>query len=279
MVKKKEDITEKGKTCFIISPIGSKDSETRRKAQGLIDAAIKPVLLELDFEVSVAHEIDAPGSITRQIIQHLLEDDLVIANLTELNPNVMYELAVRHAKRLPVVCIVENGTKLPFDIAAERVIFYANDMLGVEELKPALNRMVAEAVKDLEPDNPIYRVVKDSIMQKVTADETDSYILKRLDDITHQINRLGNNDRDEMSSITPKTEARFIVEVRKENHSSKTIRQVLLMDNRRIDNIDIVKISDGIFKVWLNYTFESTLSKIFRDLEARGYIVSGLELS
>lgn len=179
------------KECFIISPLGSDDSETRRKADGLINSVLKPILTAEGYKVIAPHEIDTPGSITRQVVQHLLEDELVIANLTELNPNVMYELAVRHAKRLPVVCLVERGTKLPFDIATERTIFYDNDMAGVEILKPKLSKAIKEAVEEAEPDNPIYRVVNDSIMREVTAkDDAQSYILKRLDEITFQINRL-----------------------------------------------------------------------------------------
>ncbi|MBU3660376.1 MAG: hypothetical protein FGM14_10925 [Flavobacteriales bacterium] len=179
------------KTCFIISPLGNDDSETRRKADGLINSVIKPILTTAGYKVIAPHEIDTPGSITRQVIQHLLEDEIVIANLTELNPNVMYELAVRHSKRLPVICLVEKGTKLPFDIATERTIFYENDMAGVEILKPKLTKAIKEAIEEKEPDNPIYRVVSDSIMREVAAkDDAQSYILNRLDEITFQINRL-----------------------------------------------------------------------------------------
>lgn len=191
MVREKLTGKPNNKKCFIISPLGSDDSETRRKADGLINSVLKPVLMEAGYKVIAPHEIDTTGSITRQVIQHLLEDELVIANLTELNPNVMYELAVRHAKRLPVVCLVERGTKLPFDIATERTIFYDNDMAGVEILKPKLTKAIMEAVEEVDPDNPIYRVVNDSIMREVTAkDDAQSYILKRLDEITFQINRL-----------------------------------------------------------------------------------------
>ncbi len=185
------------KICFIISPIGSDNSESRRKADGLINSVIRPVLTTAGYNVIPPHEIDTPGSITRQVIQHLLDDELVIANLTELNPNVMYELAVRHSKRLPVVCLVEEGTKLPFDIATERTIFYSNDMAGVEILKPKLLKAIKEAVEDQEPDNPVYRAVSDSIMREVAIkDDAQSYILTRLDEISSKLNRLQTSNNE-----------------------------------------------------------------------------------
>lgn len=198
-----EKLQDKQILCFIISPLGSDDSETRRKADGLINSVIKTVLKELNITALPPHEIDTPGSITSQVIQHLLEDELVIANLTELNPNVMYELAVRHAKRLPVICLAEKGTILPFDISTERTIFYDNDMAGVEILKPKLLNCIKEAIKDKDPDNPIYRVVKDSIMRKVTApDDAQSYMFTKLDEISSQLSKL----RQQTESVSIRTE-------------------------------------------------------------------------
>ena len=176
------------KTCFIISPLGEENSETRRKADGLIKSALRPVLEKIGYKVIAPHEIDTPGSITKQVIQHLLEDELVVANLTELNPNVMYELAVRHAKRLPVVCVAENGTKLPFDIATERTVFYDNDMAGVEKLKTKLANVIKEAIADKKQDNPIYGAVTDNVIHDAIQHyQIQPHILERLDDISSRL--------------------------------------------------------------------------------------------
>ncbi len=62
-----------------------------------------------------------PGQITTQVVEHVLSAKAAVADLTEDNPNVFYEVAVRHAFRLPVVLIAEQEDKqLPFDIAQMR---------------------------------------------------------------------------------------------------------------------------------------------------------------
>jgi hypothetical protein len=170
--------------CFFITPIGATGSEIRRATEGLLRSVIRPVLGELGFDVVAAHEITESGSITRQVIERLLGDELVVANLTGLNPNVMYELAIRHAARLPVVILAERGTELPFDVQDERTVFFTDDMHGAEELRPALKAVVEAAVGDASPDNPVSRVVETKLIKETLRDrDPNKFIVEQLAEI------------------------------------------------------------------------------------------------
>lgn len=181
---------EESQECFVIAPIGPPRSDTRDRTEGLLDEALRPVVKEFGLDVTAPHEIAEAGSIPKQVIQHLLEAELVIADLTDLNPNVMYELAVRHAKGKPVVPIAERDTSLPFDITTQRTLFYEDSMHGLSQLKPKLNDAVEEALSNDSPDNPIFNAQQDFQMrQAVAGDDAMEYLIDRIDDIESSVSR------------------------------------------------------------------------------------------
>jgi hypothetical protein len=110
------------KICFVISPIGEEDSETRKCSDQVLKHIITGPIEQLGYEVIRADKISEPGIITSQIIENIVEASLVIADLTGKNPNVFYELALRHAIRKPLVQIIKTGEVIPFDVAATRII-------------------------------------------------------------------------------------------------------------------------------------------------------------
>jgi len=112
------------KQCFVIGPYGTLKSEERKWSTWVLQNIVKPVVEKDTFGYEANRTIDdpAPGQITKRIMRDLRAADLVVADLTGANPNVYYELALRHAAAKPYIHLVREGTKIPFDIEVMNVI-------------------------------------------------------------------------------------------------------------------------------------------------------------
>ncbi len=124
------------RSCFVIAPIGEQGSATRTRSDQVLKYIIRAAAEKKGYKVVRADEISEPGIITSQVINHLVSDDVVIADLSESNANVFYELAVRHAVRKPVIQLMEDNEALPFDVATTRTIYINHhDLESVEQGK------------------------------------------------------------------------------------------------------------------------------------------------
>lgn len=138
------------KLCFVISPIGDPDSETRKRSDQVLRHVVRPAATSCGYKAVRADEIDKPGMITSQVIQHVVNDALVVADLTERNPNVFYELAIRHALRKPLVQIIRKGEAIPFDVAGTRTIYV--DHKDLDSVEAAKNEII-DQIKALEKNS------------------------------------------------------------------------------------------------------------------------------
>jgi hypothetical protein len=163
------------KICFVISPIGEEKSEIRTRSDQILKHVIEPPTSECGYKAIRADKIDKPGIITSQVIQHIVEDPLVIADLTGQNPNVFYELAIRHAIRKPFIQIIKKGERIPFDVAGTRTIYVDHhDLDSVGEAKDE----IINQIKSLEEDpNKIETPISVSL---------DLQILRQSDDPEHR---------------------------------------------------------------------------------------------
>ncbi len=131
-------------TCFYITPIGEERSEQREHADLLLGQIVEPAIeaLGMDLAVVRADKMTQPGMISQQILQHVLGARLVVADLSFHNPNVFYELAIRHATKLPTVLISRTAERVPFDIADLRVVRL--DMTDIYTFVPRMEAWRAE---------------------------------------------------------------------------------------------------------------------------------------
>jgi nucleoside 2-deoxyribosyltransferase len=148
------------KICFFLTPIGDVNSPQRARSDQIKKFILNEVLSGT-FKVIRADELPHPGSITHQIIRLLNDADLVIADLTGLNPNVIYELAVRHALNKPAIQLVDSAAKIPFDLKDERTVeFDLNDLDSVDKCKEILQKNLEWMKnKKFEYASPVFRVL------------------------------------------------------------------------------------------------------------------------
>ncbi|UFW79572.1 hypothetical protein [Rhizobium sp. SU303] len=147
--------------CFVVSPIGENGSPERIHADWLLEGIIRPVFAAhySDYKIIRADKMPAPGLIDIQIIEQLLDAELVIADITTLNPNVFYEIGVRHVVNKAIIHMCRVGDPIPFDIKLFRhITFSVATPQALEAAKVALKESLeATFADDFKVDNPVTR--------------------------------------------------------------------------------------------------------------------------
>lgn len=141
------------KVCFYVTPIGDVGTEIRKHSDLFKSSIVEPAMAELGLTVVRADEVGTPGMIATSIIEHIKRSKLVIADLSLLNPNVFYEIALRHACRLPIVQIKSAAEKIPFDVSQVNTMPIDNTSLytfvpKIETYRSELAALARSALKD-----------------------------------------------------------------------------------------------------------------------------------
>lgn len=187
-------MSEEKKMCFIITPIGQDGSDIRIEIDSIIEEIVEEVLTECGYDYKVSHKIDSTGSINKEVINLIKDSNLAIANLTGLNPNVMYELGVRHTFGKETIIICNENTTLPFDLKDERTIFYKDTIRGGADLKVRLKSTMDNLNGDGQATNPVYNAVQ---FKPIKIDNVDDEkgIMKMVLNEMHDVKRMLNNQR------------------------------------------------------------------------------------
>jgi SIR2-like domain len=106
---------------------------------------IVPAVEDAGLSPIRADEIPATGFIMEQIRAAIQQARLCIADITDRNPNVLYEVGFAEAMRKSVILMASNLSELPFDIAAQRVLWYSTDL---SDGRQRLRRAIAHALTE-----------------------------------------------------------------------------------------------------------------------------------
>ncbi len=172
--------------CFIAMPFG------RRSADGVtIDfdrtwGYIHRGAEEAGLEAIRADVEPGGGFIHKAMLERLLVAEYVVADVTMANPNVMYEIGVRHgasARATLLLCAASFVSKIPFDFKPLRMVSYelgADGSLS-DECGDALARIVSERLQQarsgqLPVDNPIMQITAWKPAGSIEHSKTDVFL-------------------------------------------------------------------------------------------------------
>ena len=126
------------------------------------NALIKPIVQQKGLVCVRADEILHSGVIDVVMYQELLQADVVIADLSTANPNVFYELGIRHALRpFTTIVISENKMPYPFDLNHVTIKSYTHlcDVIDYDEVirfQGILGETLDKVLQQPTTDSPVY---------------------------------------------------------------------------------------------------------------------------
>lgn len=137
------------KIAFVLMPFADSFRE-------VYSEVYKPTCEANDLDCWRVDELARPGSITRDIVEGILDADLIIADLTSRNPNVFYELGIAHTIDNKTIMTAQALTDVPFDLQSYRVILYEQSIAGSKKLSSDLDTAIKELLQALDrTNNPV----------------------------------------------------------------------------------------------------------------------------
>jgi hypothetical protein len=147
--------------CFVIMPFSESTAEhTEAYWIALFENFLKP-LIEENPHVEAFRSAPRREDVLGEIIKNLVTQNIVVADLTDHNPNVFWELGVRQSFQHRTITVAEFGTKIPFDLGKKGTLFYnIKNALKNEQFRRELKFAVQDCIDNPDrPDSPILEAV------------------------------------------------------------------------------------------------------------------------
>lgn len=153
------------RTCYVSIPFGIKSDLDGRTLDFdyLYREVIQPAVQALEVECRRLDEFSPAGAIWHKtLFTALISSDLMIADLSTHNANVLYELGVRHAMRRGRTLLISAHGRLPGNVSYARTLWYEPDASGrltgapADNFREVLQSNIRQSMRSTISDSPIY---------------------------------------------------------------------------------------------------------------------------
>ena len=180
--------------CFVMMPFSDHLEYEQNHFSKVFNQIIKPAIMQAGYEPVRVDQNKISDQIIAKIIENIVECDMAICDLSTNNPNVLYELGLRHAFDKPVVLIRDNKTQNIFDIQGISIIQYRSERL-YDEVIEDVNQIssVITANKKGNSGYSMMQLVKLSSKAEFNANDVDANPSNINTALLHQIINMLNS--------------------------------------------------------------------------------------
>ncbi|HSR66695.1 MAG TPA: tetratricopeptide repeat-containing protein [Acidobacteriota bacterium] len=233
-----------GRRLFIAMPFGTREGTldfTQPEKRVEIDfnsvwnGVLRPAISG-EFDARRAKEFRQPGIVDLSYIEWLYDADVVLADLTFGNANVYYELGIRQALSMQgAVLVACKGTRLPFDVRNQRVIYYDySHAPSLPEFHESLRCSIQAAAED-QTASPVHVFLPGLRISRTDSLESMDTVLTELRDRLSQLQ--SNLD----STVSSQEERRFLNQLSDATDKSNLIRLFRKIQNLQEPSIELLE--------------------------------------
>lgn len=169
-------------------PFSGTQSCTKQEWTGIFKGIIKPAVEESGLGYECERSVAERENIVKGILEALNKANVVIADLTDKNPNVFYELGVRHTLTNRTILIAQSEQHIPFDLRPYPTTFYSKSLTNIEEFKNDIRKKLEDIEKNPErSDNPVADFLKKRNIDLLAAEKKTN--LGKLSALTFELSR------------------------------------------------------------------------------------------
>lgn len=279
-------------------PFSSTKSRTAEEWTEIFENVHSPAIIESGLGYDCQRSNIRPGAFIKDILTMLNQADVVLADLTDMNPNVFYELGVRHTLKNRTILVSQSWDDVPSDLSQYGVIIYNITPKGVTEFKQKINSILRDIRDNPErSDNPVSdylqlkSIVTDtfeakSIEKKLVALVSEcSYNLKVVENVQEYI--VPNKEMTSSSFRCERAALEMLIStyyIYPNTFYIKIARNLFLMlgiFNHQLDLLKGIRFRDGMEKETLEsmsatkqalIDFMKETSKILKDFRNQNFI-------
>jgi hypothetical protein len=175
-------------TCFVIMPIGKTSGKHSEEYWHEHYYTFLKPLIEENANLKAERSEALRGDILREIITNLVVARVVVADLTDNNCNVYWELGGRQSFKHCTVTIAETQSKIPFDIFAKGTLrYYPNDYIRNTKFREKFKKALEDCLTNPnKPDSHVLETLsgRGTLFEIFRKDEA----MRRLDAVISECN-------------------------------------------------------------------------------------------